>query len=385
MICDEPWKIHDASLIIEINNKSFEITDLKAELQEKSIVVNELKQLLATLKEKSQMTPNETTNHDSRFQKIKDGYMSLAFKVSSLVKEREHLKLVYKNIYDSIKKTRVQNKLKTDSLQQKLNDKISKNAKLRAKLQVKFSELQLNQNGTSVNTKFAKPSTSGNKLYYVTPLPKTKFILKVIEKNDMSKTVTSYLHTNKIIEKCTKCFGLGLLRIESETINAYFKNNRAMHRDYLKVTKEHVETLQELLEQARALKPSNENLDYACKLAKRIQKLLVSRLVPNQAALTSANPPLKNDLDLLFQLMFDEYFKQSPSAVSITISAATLPPPDTPGVSFSTTIEQDAPYLSTSPTTKTTTNPIQATNVENQIMKMQSLIVIPLQIHLLLQ
>ncbi|GJX61756.1 hypothetical protein Tco_0294656 [Tanacetum coccineum] len=201
----------------------------------------------------------------------------------------------------------------------------------------------------------------------------------------MSKTVTSYLHTNKIIEKCTNFFGQGLLRIESETINAYFKNNRAMHRDYLKVTKEHVETLQELLDQARELKPLNENLDYACKLAKRIQELLVSRLVPNQAASTSANPLSKNDLDLLFQLMFDEYFKQSPSAVSITISAATLPSPDTPGASFSTTIEQDAPSLSTSPTTKTTTNPIQATNVENQIIKMQSLIVVPLQIYLLLQ
>ncbi|GJV27241.1 retrovirus-related pol polyprotein from transposon TNT 1-94, partial [Tanacetum coccineum] len=48
-----------------------------------------------------------------------------------------------------------------------------------------------------------------------------------------------------------------------------------MHRDYLKVTKEHLETLQELLEQTRALKPLDENLDYACKVVQRIQELLV--------------------------------------------------------------------------------------------------------------
>ncbi|GJX11780.1 integrase, catalytic region, zinc finger, CCHC-type containing protein [Tanacetum coccineum] len=187
----------------------------------------------------------------------------LLFEVSSLVKEREHIKLEYKKLYDSIKQTRAQNKHTTDSLQQKLNDQIFENAKLKAKLQAKFSEPLLNQNGTSVNTKFAKPSTSGTKLYSMTPFPKTQFIPKVVEKNDLSKIITSHLHTNKVIEKCIKVLAPGLLKIEFEPINAYFKNNRAVHRDYLKVTKEHVETLQVLLEQARALKPSYENLDYA--------------------------------------------------------------------------------------------------------------------------
>ncbi|GKC53298.1 hypothetical protein Tco_1076043, partial [Tanacetum coccineum] len=160
--------------------------------------------------------------------------------VSSLVKEREHIKLEYKKLYDSIKQTQAQNKLTTDSLQQRLNDQISENAKLRAQLQAKFSEPQLNQKGIS-------------------------FIPKVVEKNDLSKTVTSHLHTNKIIEKCTKVLAPSLLKIEFEPINAYFKNNRSVHRDYLKVTTEHVEILQELLEHARALNPIDANLEYACK------------------------------------------------------------------------------------------------------------------------
>ncbi|GJS09804.1 hypothetical protein Tco_0366600 [Tanacetum coccineum] len=133
----------------------------------------------------------------------------------------------------------------------------------------------MNHNGTSVNTKLSKPSTSGTKLYSDTPFPKSKVIPKVVEKNDLSKSVTSHLTTNKIIEKCTKVLAPGLLKIETKPINKYFKNNRAMHRDYLRVTKEHVATLHELLEQARALKPLDEHIGYAFKFVARIQELLV--------------------------------------------------------------------------------------------------------------
>ncbi|GJS49996.1 hypothetical protein Tco_0600117 [Tanacetum coccineum] len=155
-------------------------------LQEKSIVVNELKQLLSILKEKSHMTLCEPSDVDSRFKKIKDENVSLAFQVSSL------------------------------------------------------------------------------------------FIPKVVKKNDLSKTVTSHLHTNKkIIEKCTKFLASILLKIEFEPINAYFRNNKDVHRDYLRVNKRHVETLHELLEEARALKPLDEHIGHASKFVERIQELLV--------------------------------------------------------------------------------------------------------------
>ncbi|GJU08154.1 retrovirus-related pol polyprotein from transposon TNT 1-94 [Tanacetum coccineum] len=88
-----------------------------------------------------------------------------------------------------------------------------------------------------------------------------------------------------------------------------------------------------------------------------------SGLVINQAASTSATPPIKNDWELLFQPMFDEYFKP-PSVVSTTIFAATLPPPDTARASSSTTIAQDAPSLSTIQNNETTSPLINSTNVE---------------------
>ncbi|GKB83463.1 hypothetical protein Tco_0950358 [Tanacetum coccineum] len=143
--------------------------------------------------------------------------VSLAFRFL-LVRIREHIKLEYKKLYDLIKKTRAKTKLQIDSLQQKLNDQISENNKLRAQLKGKFFESQMNHNGTSVNTKLSRPLTLGNKLYSVTPLSK-------------------------------------------------LKNDRVVHRDYLKVTKEHVATLQELLEEARALKPLDEHIGHASKFA----------------------------------------------------------------------------------------------------------------------
>ncbi|GJU52373.1 hypothetical protein Tco_1226087 [Tanacetum coccineum] len=69
-----------------------------------------------------------------------------------------------------------------------------------------------------------------------------------------------------------------------------------------------------------------------------------SGLMLNLAALTSVKPPTKNDWDLLFQPMFDEYFKTL-SVVSTPISVATLLPSDTTRASSSssTSIDKDAP------------------------------------------
>ncbi|GJR45218.1 integrase, catalytic region, zinc finger, CCHC-type containing protein [Tanacetum coccineum] len=97
----------------------------------------------------------------------------------------------------------------------------------------------MNHNGTSMNTKLSKPSTSGTKLYSVTLFPKSKVIPKVVEKNDLTKSVTSHLTTNKIIENAQKFLP------------------------------------QELLEEARALKPLDEHIGHASKFAERIQELLV--------------------------------------------------------------------------------------------------------------
>ncbi|GKA86904.1 hypothetical protein Tco_0808615 [Tanacetum coccineum] len=90
----------------------------------------------------------------------------------------------------------------------------------------------MNHNGTSVNNKLSRPSTSGYKLNSVTSLPKSKVIPKVVEKNDLSKSVPSHLNTVKIIEKCTKVLALG--RVSSTNANgskprSNTKNDTILH------------------------------------------------------------------------------------------------------------------------------------------------------------
>ncbi|GJR38697.1 integrase, catalytic region, zinc finger, CCHC-type containing protein [Tanacetum coccineum] len=89
-----------------------------------------------------------------------------------------------------------------------------------------------------------------------------------------------------------------------------------------------------------------------------------SGLVLYQAASTAAKPLTKNDWDLLFQPVFDEYFK-NPSAASNPIFATTLPPADTTEASSSSTsIDKDSPSPSTSPNIETTNSPLNSTNVK---------------------
>ncbi|GJX08041.1 retrovirus-related pol polyprotein from transposon TNT 1-94 [Tanacetum coccineum] len=60
-----------------------------------------------------------------------------------------------------------------------------------------------------------------------------------------------------------------------QPLSPKLRKNRVAHVDHLKQTKEHADTLCEIVEQSRALKPLDNNLDYACKFTTRIQELLV--------------------------------------------------------------------------------------------------------------
>ncbi|GJZ57754.1 hypothetical protein Tco_0613248 [Tanacetum coccineum] len=81
-----------------------------------------------------------------------------------LHKENKHLKQTYKELYDSIKKTRVQNKDNSDSLISQINQKSIKNADLKAQIQEKvFANAALKNElkklkGNNVDTKFTNAS-----------------------------------------------------------------------------------------------------------------------------------------------------------------------------------------------------------------------------------
>nr|GEU49810.1 retrovirus-related Pol polyprotein from transposon TNT 1-94 [Tanacetum cinerariifolium] len=81
-----------------------------------------------------------------------------------LHKENKHLKQTYKDLYNFIKKTRVQTKDHNDSLIPKINSKTVENADLKAQIQKKvFANVALKNKlrklkGNGVDNNFAKPS-----------------------------------------------------------------------------------------------------------------------------------------------------------------------------------------------------------------------------------
>ncbi|GJR60570.1 retrovirus-related pol polyprotein from transposon TNT 1-94 [Tanacetum coccineum] len=78
------------------------------------------------------------------------------------------------------------------------------------------------------------------------------------------------------------------------------------------------------------------------------RRTLNSGLMSNPPSPTPYVPPTMIDWDILFQLVFDEYFNHPPSIAS-TVPAVVAPEPvDSTGLPSSTTIDQDAPCSSTS-------------------------------------
>ncbi|GJZ17604.1 hypothetical protein Tco_0553727 [Tanacetum coccineum] len=81
-------------------------------------------------------------------------------------------------------------------------------------------------------------------------------------------------------------------------------------------------------------------------------------LVENPVLIHLNDSPSKKDYDILFQPLFDEYFQPPSSVVSPRLPAAAPLPADTTGTPSSTTIDQDAPSASTSPTTQDIQAPV---------------------------
>ncbi|GKA74416.1 retrovirus-related pol polyprotein from transposon TNT 1-94 [Tanacetum coccineum] len=77
---------------------------------------------------------------------------------------------------------------------------------------------------------------------------------------------------------------------------------------------------------------------------------LSSGLVPNSIPQTPYVPPIKNDWDLLFQPMFDEYLNHPSSVVSPVQTIVASRPVDPTGSPSSTSIDKDAPSTSISST-----------------------------------
>ncbi|GJY84282.1 hypothetical protein Tco_0497658 [Tanacetum coccineum] len=195
----------------------FVINDLKAQLLARTTLICNLKKQIKSVKEtsneakvKNNIDVIETINIE-----LEHSVAKLLAANEQLHKENEHLKQTYKELFDSIKKTKVQNKDNSESLISQINQKSVENADLKAQIQEKvFANAALKNElrkikGNSVDTKFAKASILGkpplqpsrNHLVVRQPnaftserprISRPRFASQVDEKNDLSKTVTPH-------------------------------------------------------------------------------------------------------------------------------------------------------------------------------------------------
>ncbi|GJS00185.1 retrovirus-related pol polyprotein from transposon TNT 1-94 [Tanacetum coccineum] len=92
-------------------------------------------------------------------------------------------------------------------------------------------------------------------------------------------------------------------------------------------------------------------------------RTLYSGLVPNPIPQPPYVPPTKDDWDIPFQLMFEEFFNPSPSVVSLVLIAAARRPADPTGSPVSTSLEQDAPSFHDDPLHEESTSQGSSSNV----------------------
>ncbi|GKB86144.1 retrovirus-related pol polyprotein from transposon TNT 1-94 [Tanacetum coccineum] len=185
----------------------------------------------------------ENVNYD--YCEIETKNVELENSVAKLILENErlcneinHVKQVFKEQFDSIKKTRVHTKEQSDSLIDKLNLKSAKNKDLKAQIQ--------------------------DKVFVITSLKNDLRKVKGKEIVDIAAQIPS---ANTIVP--------GMFKLDLEPLAPRLLQNREAHIDYLKYTQEQADILWGIVEQAKAEQPLDKELDFFCKHAQRIQELLV--------------------------------------------------------------------------------------------------------------
>nr|GEU75908.1 retrovirus-related Pol polyprotein from transposon TNT 1-94 [Tanacetum cinerariifolium] len=135
---------HDIMFIVQ-NNSVFDTSNLQTELEHKAYKdmqqkIERLQAQLGDLMGKSKDTSGVTDTLNPLSQTLENENVELEFQVLNYAKENVHLKATYKNMFESIFVSRTQTKTIIVSLQNKLQNTIYENAKLRAQLFNKVGE-----------------------------------------------------------------------------------------------------------------------------------------------------------------------------------------------------------------------------------------------------
>nr|GEZ12333.1 hypothetical protein [Tanacetum cinerariifolium] len=178
----------------------FEINDLKAQSQEKDMIIMKLKERIKSL------------SGNLKEEKIKKELEEI---------ESINIELDHRQLYDSIKSSRVRSKEQCDELIKQVNIKYAKNSDLNASLQ-------------------------------------EKALVIIALKDTLSK-----LKGKAIVDEAVTLHPIDpeFLRIDVSPLATKLRNNRTTHHDYLKHTQEETATLRKIVKNARFLNTLNTSLD----------------------------------------------------------------------------------------------------------------------------
>ncbi|GJY54643.1 hypothetical protein Tco_0446307 [Tanacetum coccineum] len=240
--------VNECNKCLELETKLLKKKDLiEKDSQEKDTVIRKVKDRIKSLRGKDSVEnvkkdidPIETINIE-----LEHSVAKLLSENENLRKEREHLKLIYKDQFDSIRKTRVQSKEHCDSLIAQINEKFVENSDLSAQLQEKVFAI----------------SALKNKLR------------KLKGKNVVDTAVS----------KPNATIAPGMFKLDIESISHRLKDNRDAHEVYIEKTIENTDTLCGFVECARTHNPIEPLLESDCMFTKHVKELLVyvSQTCPN--------------------------------------------------------------------------------------------------------
>ncbi|GJV37291.1 putative ribonuclease H-like domain-containing protein [Tanacetum coccineum] len=184
-------------------NQLFELNELKAQSQEKDTVIKKLKERIKSLSGK--MNKDKIKKDLEEIETIN---IELDHRVSKLIAENKHLKQTYKQLYDSIKPTRIRSKEQCDDLINQVNLKSVEISDLNASLQEKVLE--------------------------ITAL-----------KDDLRKLKGKALVDNAVTKHT---IDPEMLKIDVEPITPKLLNKKTAHSAYIKHTQEEATVLRDLVE-----------------------------------------------------------------------------------------------------------------------------------------
>ncbi|GJZ23730.1 retrovirus-related pol polyprotein from transposon TNT 1-94 [Tanacetum coccineum] len=139
------------------------------------------------------------------------------------------------------------------------------------------------------------------------------------------------------------------------------------YRIYNRRTRMIMETIHVEFDELTAM--TSEQFGSGPELQLMTPEIISSGLVQNPPSPIPYVPPTKNDWDLLFQPMFDEYFNPPPNVVFPVLAGAAPRPADPISSPSSTSIDQNAPSTGTSSTIHETQSLFIYEGVEEQLQQ----------------